>query len=256
MHLILLLISFIFPSYLGAIERPFESLTYLSEQYTPLNYLDKSGLQKGYAIELLHQVWYELDVPAQPIQILPWARAYSTAQQQQNAVLFSTARIDSRENIFKWVCSIINLRIVLLGLKSDKIIINSLAEAREYQIAALNQDVGEQILIEAGFEPNKVQQVSFLDNALKMLIQGRVDLLSSSEINAFRKLQEMGIDPNLFEVVWVLNTYPICFAFNLNVEEEVVTKFQQALLKVQENKAYIKMLKRKYGLSLNENTLN
>ena len=251
MRLILLLISFTFPTYLGAIERPFETLTYLSEQYVPLNYLDKSEFQKGYAIELLHQVWYELDVPAQPIQILPWARAYSTAQQKQNTVLFSTARIDSRENAFKWVCSIIDLRIVLLGLKSDKIKINSLEEAQKYQIAALNKDVGEQILIEAGFEPNKVQQVNLLDNALKMLMQGRVNLLSSSEINAYRKLQEMGIDPSLFEVVWVLNTFPICFAFNATIDDKVVNTFQHALLKVQADSAYIHHLRRKYGLHLN-----
>ncbi len=250
MRLILPLLILVFSSGLTATQKPLNPLVYLSEQYAPFNYLDEYGLQTGYAIELLHQIWYEMGLTPQPIQILPWARAYSTTRHKNNTLLFSASRINSREKLFKWACSIIDLRIVLLGLVSKNLKIASLEEAKKYDIVAINKDVGEQLLLESNFDLKKVQQVSLLEHGLKMVLMGRVDLLSSTELNAYQKLSEMNLDPDLFEVVWVLNSYPVCFAFNLNVEEEVVTNFQQALLKVQENKAYIKMLKRKYGLNL------
>ena len=54
------------------------------------------------AIDLLHLVWQKTGTPVQPVSILPWARGYHLLTQKPNVVLFSTARTEARNPLFKW----------------------------------------------------------------------------------------------------------------------------------------------------------
>lgn len=96
-------------------------LHYITEEYKPYNYADASGAPTGLAVELLQLVWKKTNTPAQPVTIMPWARGYYLLTQKPNAVLFSTARTQAREDLFKWVCPIGYSEYILLGRKAQNI---------------------------------------------------------------------------------------------------------------------------------------
>ena len=81
-------------------------LEYLTEEYPPYNYSDPQGQPTGLAVDLLQMIWQHSGVTPQPVRILPWARGYYLLTQKPNVVLFSTARTEAREDLFKWVCPI------------------------------------------------------------------------------------------------------------------------------------------------------
>ena len=117
-------------------------LHYLTEEYKPYNFSNESGAPTGLAVELLQQVWQKTNTPQQPITIMPWARGYYLLTQKPNVVLFSTARTEARDPLFKWACPIGYAEIVLMGLAKSPVTIAKLEDAEKYNIGAVRADVG------------------------------------------------------------------------------------------------------------------
>lgn len=226
-----------------------ENLEYISEQYAPYNYRDDQGIPQGMAVEVLKKVWETLEITPQNIHIFPWARGYSLALNQKNTMLFSTTRSPSRENLFKWACPIIDIRIVLISLKKNKMNIRSIEDAKQFKVVAIKSDIGQQLLLDKAFHEDKIYLSNFLASAIRMLKYGHVDLLSSAEITTFSKLQDMGEDPNQYETTWILETNPSCFAFHHEVDDTLITDFQTALDEVNAIPGFIQGLKQKYQLT-------
>jgi polar amino acid transport system substrate-binding protein len=72
------------------------TLRYITEESPPDNFTEKGGL-KGVSTEVLHEIWKLMGVAKQPVEVLPWARAYREAQDIPNTVLFSIIRNTERE---------------------------------------------------------------------------------------------------------------------------------------------------------------
>ncbi|WP_108651962.1 substrate-binding periplasmic protein [Dongshaea marina] len=226
-------------------------LEYITEDYAPFNFDDTTGKRIGFAVELLERVWQDLNIPPQPIRILPWARGYALSMHQKNAVLFSTLRLDSREKLFKWACPIFYHRIVLMARRDSNIDLKELRDANQYSIVAIRSDAGEQLLIENNLALDKLYLAKNLENALRMVIRKRVDLISVGDITASQMLLKMGYDPHELEVKWVLESNPLCFAFNLEVNDKLIRQFQRALNKAHGDRPFIYKLEKKYQLIQN-----
>lgn len=144
-------------------------LSYLTEQYKPYNYQDGSEPPAGLAVELLHRIWRQTGTAEQPIQVLPWPRAYNQLNVQPDTVLFSTARTKEREPLFKWACPIARSPIVLIALKESRIRLSSLQDASRYRIAAILDDVGHQLLLSQQIDPEAIHTTRALQPALRQL---------------------------------------------------------------------------------------
>ena len=207
-------------------------LHYLSEEYKPYNFTGEDGTPSGFAIELLHLVWQKTDTPPQAISILPWARGYYLLTQKPNVVLFATARTEARDPLFKWACPIGYAEIVLMGLASHPLKLTRLEDAQQYTIGAVRADVGEQFLLNNGFDEQKIMTANRLPQALRMLTSGRVDLISSNKATLMDLIQAQQLDPAQFEVRWVLSSEQFCFAFSHPVDDALVKEFQHGLTQV------------------------
>ena len=223
-------------------------LNYITEQYPPYNYQNDRGEFQGIAVDVLNKVWQELGISPQTIQLYPWARGYSLALNKENTLLFSTTRSPSREHLFKWACPIINIRIVLIARKEANIRIDSIEAAKQYKIVAIKSDIGHQLLIDKQFNQEKIHLSNYLTSAVNMMKHGHVSLLSSSEVTVFQHLKAMNEDPNDYQVAWVLETNPSCFAFHHKVDDKLIERFQKALNKVNDMPNFISDLKKKYPL--------
>ncbi|MGD9202156.1 MAG: ABC transporter substrate-binding protein, partial [Chitinispirillia bacterium] len=204
------------------------NLEYMTEQNPPFNY-KKNGKLKGIAVDLLKAIWEEMGVPEQEIQLLPWERAYKLAQVKENSVLFSTTRSVERENMFEWVGPIKTDIIGFIARKERNIKLYSPEDARKYKLATLRNDYSEVVLKNKGFDLNMVERTSDLNINILKLRNGRIDIVVNSVLKIFMEMEKKGIDTSDFETVGKLTDADLYFAFNKNIPQELIDKFQNAI---------------------------
>lgn len=203
-------------------------LIYITEDYRPYSYEENDKL-KGIAVDLLKLMWREMGYPNQPVRLYPWARGYNTILTTPNSVLFAMSRTQARENQFKWVCSINMNRHVLISRKDRNIKINTLDDAKRYTIGMVRDDASGQLLVNAGFDPNRLHKVSRLIQNIKMLNVNRIDMFAYGEKTARDVIKNNGLRIEEYETVFVISEEKACYAFHIDTPDQLIHQFQKAL---------------------------
>lgn len=211
------------------------TLTFITEEYPPYNYIDNQQLT-GVSIDLLEAIFAATKTPLSrhDVRYYPWVRGYELALSQPHTVLFSTTRTPAREANFHWVGPIAQDRVVLLAHRDAPITIVSLPQAieRGLSVAVIREDIGAQALLEAGY-PERLL-VSAIDNrsALNMLTRGRVDLWAYSADVAAWIAESEGYTKNSLIPIHTLSESSLYFAINKATDQRLVRLMQQALDRV------------------------
>ncbi|MCF3099593.1 transporter substrate-binding domain-containing protein [Aeromonas australiensis] len=206
-----------------------DKLEYFTEEYPPYNFSDPQGQPTGLAVELLQMIWQNSGIEPQPVRILPWARGYYLLTQKPDVVLFSTARTQAREDLFKWVCPIGYSEYILLGRKEKGLTLTDFAQMSQYKISAVRSDAAEQLLLNNGMNDTNIIPANRLSQGLKMLQSGRADLLATSKLAGYDAIRELNLEPDDFQVAMVLSAEQLCYAFSRQVDDQQIRRFQQAL---------------------------
>jgi polar amino acid transport system substrate-binding protein len=111
------------------------------------------------------------------IELLPWKRAYTSAQERGDGCVFSTTRTPERERQFKWIGPTDEAEWVLMGRTDRDLRLRTLDEARGLRIGTYNGDARDQFLRERGFQVDSAQ--NDMINPRKLLL-GRIDLWAAS----------------------------------------------------------------------------
>ncbi|ANB69147.1 transporter substrate-binding domain-containing protein [Aeromonas veronii] len=216
-------------------------LEYLTEEYPPYNFSDPQGQPTGLAVDLLQMIWQHSGVTPQPVRILPWARGYYLLTQKPNVVLFSTARTQAREDLFKWVCPIGYSEYILLGRKAQNITLTTFEQMSQYKISAVRSDAAEQLLLNNGMDDNNIIPANRLSQGLKMLLSGRADLLATSKLAGYDAIRELKLSSDDFNVAMVLSAEQLCYAFSRQVPDSEITLFQQGLTRALASEEFRKL---------------
>ncbi len=220
-----------------------DNLVFMTEDYPPANFLDH-GVLKGYSVEILKLIWRQLGEKEQVINVYPWARGYYMIQNNSNHMLFTMGRTPDREKLFKWVGPISKSRYVLVGLKKKSFPLKKLGDAKKYKIGVLRDDVGESELLKSGFDKNSLELVNNLDQSIKMLNDGRVDLICINDRSFFIIAEELKLNSALFTIYLTVFNSRHYYAFNKNTSDKIIRKYQIALDSL--NQERLEILK-KYG---------
>jgi polar amino acid transport system substrate-binding protein len=215
-------------------------ISYLTEEYYPFNYTEDGDL-KGISVNLLRLIWKELGQPDQPIQVMPWARAYDRVCNVSNTVLFSMARTSQRENLFRWAGPIATVRFVLVARKSSRIVLDDLDKAEGYRIGTLRDDITDALLQKHG-ERNKIEALANMEQNILKLMEGRLDMVAYEERSWKQIAIRHGLSPDDFETVSVLSETPVFYAFNLDIPPNLYWDFQRALDRVKTTPQYQEIL--------------
>jgi len=204
----------------------------LTEEFPPYNFT-RDGRVTGLGTEVVEAVLAELTLKGQ-IQSLPWARAYETARTTPGVLLYSIVRTPERERLFKWVGVIAPATYYLYGRAGRDLTIDSLDAARQYQVATVNEDVGEQFLLANGFAKGQQLQSSVkYEHNYEKLKLGRVDLWIMSEITANHLARQAGDDPaatlNKLYRIPELSNGGYYMAFGSATPDATVERFRQGL---------------------------
>jgi ABC-type amino acid transport substrate-binding protein len=208
-------------------------IVFLTEEYPPANFR-RNGELSGYAIDLLRAASEELgeDIDKKHIVLRPWPDAYKTVLTTENTALFSMSRTKHRESLFQWVGPIADGNIVILARRDTVIEITTPLDVAKYKIGVIQDDIGEQLLLEAGVPRGAMLEAKSVNVLAELLIKNRVDLIAYSEKAAYWYVKQAGLSSDLFKAVYTLKEGNTYYAFNKDTDPVFVQKLQQGIDKL------------------------
>ncbi len=227
------------------------ALRVVSEEAPPFNYTE-AGVPTGLCTELVQAVLNELRLRV-PIETLPWARAYDMAQHSDHVLIYSIARTEQREHLFKWVGLLTQADYSLFALASRGLKLKQLSDALQLQTATVNADVAEQFLEEHGFVKGRhLQSGSRNELNLEKLRQRRVDLWITADVMARHLTRQAGQDfHRLLTRALPLPDLSVSFymAFGAATPDERVEQFRRGLEAVKRSGQYEQIRRKWQGSS-------
>lgn len=219
----------------------------VAEDAAPQNYLEH-GVPRGYAAELLTAMWEKMGIKPRKIQFLPWDKAYQIALTQPRTILLTTARLEEREALFKWVGPINAPRFSLFADPARGIKISSIEDARKYRIGTVINDAAEMLLLKRKFPFEQLDRSHDVKTALGRFQDGKCELFAYSEASMKHSLKLYGFDAARYVKVFPISGSPVFFAFHKDTPDSDIKEFQEALNALKADGTY-KKIKGKYGFS-------
>jgi polar amino acid transport system substrate-binding protein len=122
----------------AALAAPASALTLITEENPPLNYTE-GGRVTGYATEVVTEMGKRARLPLK-FAVMPWAQGYVAAQSGRDNCLYSTARLENRENLFQWIGPIALNRWGVYGRTDFAAEIRSVDDLKPQRIGAVTFD--------------------------------------------------------------------------------------------------------------------
>jgi polar amino acid transport system substrate-binding protein len=206
------------------------SLNIMTEEFPPFNY-SESGKPVGLSVALLIKASAAAGSPIteKDINMAAWARAYKTALSGPNTMLFSTTRTEFREDLFKWAGPIGQNRTVVFAKKSSGIGQIADMSTIDKKIVVIRDSVDDQMTVKANVASKLITRASKPDAASKMLSTGRVDLWAYNELTAIEILKRNGQNIDDYEIVHILSSSDLYFAFSKDVDDSIVQLLQKGI---------------------------
>jgi len=122
----------------GFAAAPALALQMLTEEYPPYNYTENKQLA-GLSTDVVVEMGRRAKVPM-TFAVMAWPQAYEQTQRKPETCLFSTARLENRERVFKWVGPLATNSWGLFAKSGFNDPIKTLADARPYRIGGVTND--------------------------------------------------------------------------------------------------------------------
>lgn len=196
-----------------------------TEELPPFNF-ERDGKVYGISTDILLELLRMAGTPVarENIQLIPWPRAYNTVLTTPGTILFSAARTEEREPLFQWVGPIHKITIGLIAKKESNILIHSIEDLRKYKIGTIRKGAPEQLVIKAGINEDSLDRISDPVANVKKLQSGRIDMFAFNVPTTRYLMATNGIDPDQYEVVWVLKEAEIYYAFHNETDTKTIEK--------------------------------
>lgn len=201
-------------------------LKFISEEYKPFNYTDDSN-PAGLAPDLLKEICSQLNIKFE-IEFKDWNDAYNDAQNIDNAVLFSTTLNSTRKDLFKWAGPIASVDWNFYTASGNLVSIDDMDDAKKLSRIGVIKDYAiEEYLVEQGF--TNLVYCTDVNDALTKLIANEIDAFPSDIFTTKSALESLGLSIYSIDQQLTIKTELIYFAFNKNMDDEMVADFQDAI---------------------------
>jgi polar amino acid transport system substrate-binding protein len=205
------------------------SLRVVTEDWPPYNYT-REGEVVGCSTEVVRAVLERAGIRGR-FESYAWARAYVLAQTLPNVLIYSIARNAEREPQFHWIGPIGERRLFLYRLAArDDLRVRSIDDLHQYRIGLVRDDFAEHYFADQGFLDNECfTQASTQEQALRMLLAGRVDLVSGTDPVLASFLRENDLPLDRVERVWEIPAEAGYYmALKANSDPELLRRLDKA----------------------------
>ena len=129
-----------------------------------------------------------------------------------------------------------------MALKSRNIQITKDEDIKKFVVGVINQDIGEQKLLERGIPVANLQPTSSPRSIIQKLEAKRIDLWCYDSITAFYLIKSNQFNVSDYEVIYTLAQNELFFAFSKNVSDKIIKSLQDALEQLVKSGKYDKIL--------------
>lgn len=225
-----------------------EKLTFYTEQFPPYNmtmdgkaFAHKAEDISGLCTDMVKQMITQLPYDTQ-IKLRNWNYGMSTVKRKLNHGLFCTARTPEREDSFKWVGPLTEIRWTLFAKPDSSITLESLDDARQYRIGGYKGDVMTAYLEDKGFEVSALVNDSVNP---KRLLLGQIDLWVADELSGPYVASDSA-DINGLKPVLTFNVSPLYLAINADTDQRIIDELNKAFESVRRS-GQLEVIERTYG---------
>jgi len=215
-----------------------ENLTFYTEQLPPYNYLE-NGTMKGFTIDILEEISAKTgtNISRDQVHMVPWDEGYKAARNGTHTVIFSTARIPEREDLFKWVGPISTEPYVLFAPHGSNITVTTPDDLKDLKIGVITGDASISQLLADGVKEIQFVTAKNVSDLISMTEEKKIDVWAYPEITGLYYIGEITGKNDSFRVVYPLEEVGIYFAFSKDISDATVSSYQSALddLKQQKN---------------------
>ncbi|MEH6443265.1 MAG: transporter substrate-binding domain-containing protein [Oceanospirillaceae bacterium] len=238
-----------------AVARTIENLNWITEEYPPFNYRDpKTAEVTGMAVEVLLKIFAKLGVSKTKVnfKIYPWARGYHKVLNDAGTALFLTTYTMDRLQKMKFVGPVVPNVIAVIAPKSNQLSIQFAKDLNRLKIGVVREDIGEQLLISQGVKPGSIDRLNSGLSMMKKMAAGRIDAVAYSHATTQLLFKTANINPNEYEIIYVLKNSTMGFAFHNSTDASVLEAIRKALYELTVD-GTLSDIQVKYGLkSANE----
>jgi polar amino acid transport system substrate-binding protein len=196
------------------------ALTLVTEENPPFNYTEQ-GKVVGLSTEVVTELGKRSGIPLQ-IKAMPWEQAYIAAQRDKETCIYSTARLDNREQIFFWIGPIATNQWVLIG-RSDFAGLSKVEDARKYRVGVVARDAKVEFLMRKGVtDLREVADDGLIPPRLMLKRDdpNRLDLWATGAYGARRTASRANVKD--IKLVLNLDRVPLYLACGRNTSSETV----------------------------------
>lgn len=217
-----------------AVSEPNNEITVVTEQWPPYNYLASSGKVIGSATKVVEETLQQANIPY-TLNIYPWARAYKTALEKPNVLIYSILRSPQREKLFHWICPLNTIQYHFFKLSDRKDIkINSINDVKQYSLGLIRDSYMHNYLKNNGFIEGKHFQISGNNQAnINLLLAERIDIIIDTHENIALRLKAIPDTIDQFTAAYPIGTDIIptpwtCMAISLKTPTSLVETIKQS----------------------------
>ncbi|MDA3838818.1 MAG: transporter substrate-binding domain-containing protein [Candidatus Delongbacteria bacterium] len=216
------------------------NLMILTEEYAPLSFMENgkiTGLSTEVVKELLNRIGTD-----NKIQMKTWEEGYKAVLTKPNVVLFSMAMTPERKDLLQWVGPIVSQDANLYAMKGSEIKINAIEQAKEVEkIATVTEYYTEQVMKKEGFA--NLESCATEEIAVKKLLNGEVQLFSSSNTTMPALLEKVGATMDDVENVLTMSTDLLYVAFSKGTSPDIIALWQKKLDEMKRDGTFRKIYK-------------
>ena len=205
----------------------------MTEELPPFNFT-MDGKVHGISADTLLMLMERVGSPIArtEIKIIPWPRAYRKVLNTPKTMIFSAAKTEQREKLFKWVGPITDLTVGLMAHKSRNIKVNSVDDLQGYKIGCIMDGAPEQLLLQASIDEKKLERLADPELNILKLQAGRVDMFAFNATTTRYLMMKLGIDPDEYEVVYTLKSAELYYAFNRDTDDRFIDRLNRELVEL------------------------
>jgi polar amino acid transport system substrate-binding protein len=231
----------------GYAERVQTKIQIVTEPLPPFQMVDENGKVTGAMTDVLAAMFNEANLSYE-IKVYPWARAYQLAKTTPNTLIYSMLRDENRETDFQWLGKIYAIKTYFATLnRRDDVKATSLAQAREYSVGSVRDDLAENYLKQHGFvEGKNLYLNSNYITLWEMMFNGRTDMVVTNSVVWPFEVKDSGKDPDEVKLLFEIDdiSTDLYVAANKNSDRKIIDQLQLALVTIKLNGIYQKILEK------------
>jgi polar amino acid transport system substrate-binding protein len=205
-----------------------EGVIVVTENFPPYNY-EHEGKIVGLSTDIVKRIMNETGLDYK-IELLPWDRAYRMALNQDNVLIYTTARTAERENLFHWIALLGEAEFYLMGRSEEHYEGLSLPQLidKGYKATCVHDDAACGLLKDAGFDEEHIEVVRPNSEILMVLFK-KADFFVADPVELGYRLQQLGIsDQKVKKVLKIHKGYGYYLAAGKLLKSEILVRIKIA----------------------------